>query len=305
MILVNLINSTNDPDIRSLAAESLGEIGEGNPAAIATLIRLLETSSHLESRRCAAKSLSKIAVGNKEAIATFLKVLPTIKEQDIGKQMAEGLITILPEKQMAQVVSQLRDHLLESSLPDNSPCYQVIWHCAQHLSYQTFRDAWYQRSLPETVRLSSPTLEPETQETLTAIEQLKQQLTDNLALEASQIICIETCRFIDTDHPAIDIYDQMLEQGCAAFEHGLPETLSKLRLYWHLLQKNSEKSPLILLFYDEGDCSLSFHLLKSLGKFNGIIAVISKQESSELSIFSPDDPQLSQTLIDWLQPQLQ
>ncbi|MGK7957669.1 MAG: HEAT repeat domain-containing protein [Crocosphaera sp.] len=305
MVLVNLINSTNDPDIRSLAAESLGEIGEGNPAAIATLIRLLETSSHQESRRCAAKSLSKIAIGNKEAIATFLKVLPTIKEQDIGKQMAEGLITILPEKQMAQVVSQLRDHFLESSLPDNSPCYQVIWHCAQHLSYQTFRDAWHQRSLPETVRLSSPTPEPETQETLTAIEQLKQQLKDKLALEASQIIGIETCRFIDPDHPAIDVYDQMLEQGCAAFEHGLPETLSKLRLYWHLLQKNSEKSPLILLFYDEGDCSLSFHLLKSLGKFNGIIAVISKQESSELSIFSPDDPQLSQTLIDWLKPQLQ
>ncbi|MDJ0731665.1 MAG: HEAT repeat domain-containing protein [Crocosphaera sp.] len=305
MVLVNLIQSTHDPDIRSLAAESLGEIGQGNPAAIAALIRLLETSSHPESRRCAAKSLSKIAAGNKGAITAFLKVLPTIQEQDLGKQMAEGLITLLPEKQMPHVVSQLRDHLLEKSLPDNSPVYQVIWHCAQHLSYQTFREAWHQRSLPVKVALSSQTPQPETTDTLTLFEQLQQRLNKTSNVELTQIIWIDSRRFIDPDNPAIDIYDQMLEQGCSAFDHGLPETLSKLRLYWHLLQKNSTKSPLILLFHDDPNSSLSSHLLKSLAKFNGIIAVITRQESSELSVFSPDDPQLSQTLINWLKQKLQ
>ncbi|ACB51915.1 hypothetical protein cce_2567 [Crocosphaera subtropica ATCC 51142] len=308
MVLVNLIQSTRDPDIRSLAAESLGDIGQGNPAAIATLIRLLETSSHLESRRCAAKSLSKIAVGNKGAIAAFLRVLPTIKDQYLGKQLAEGLITILPPKQMSQVVTQLRDHLLEKSLPEDSPCYQVIWHCAQSLSYQTFTEAWHQRSLPIKLSLSSPIPEPKIPETLTPLERLQQHLKDHVHSETSHIIWIESNRFIDSDNPSIDIYDQMLEQDCPPFDHGLPETLSKLRLYWHLLQRKSPKSPLVLLFYDEADDSananLSLHLLNSLGKFKGMIGVITRQELSGLSIFSPDDPQLGQTLLTWITEKL-
>ncbi|MDJ0843748.1 HEAT repeat domain-containing protein [Crocosphaera sp.] len=304
-VLVNLIQSTDDPDIRSLAAESLGEIGSGNPAAIATLIRLLETSSHLESRRCAAKSLSKIATGHKGAIAAFMKVLPTIQDQDLGKQIADGLIHILPEKQMPQVVSQLRDHLLEESSPQPSPSYLVMWHCAQHLSYQTFREAWHQRHLQGEVSPSAVTPDPETRKPLTPVQQLQQELENSSELGFPQIIGIDSGRFIDPDHPAIDIYDQMLAQDCPPFEHGLPETLSKLRLYWHLLQKNSPRSPLLLLFYDRADCPLSSHLLKSLAKFNGLIAVITKQESLGLSVFSPDDPQLSQTLLSWLKSHLQ
>ncbi|EAZ89928.1 HEAT repeat domain-containing protein [Crocosphaera chwakensis] len=304
MVLVNLIQSTRDPDIRSLAAESLGDISQGNPAAIATLIRLLETSSHLESRRCAAKSLTKIAVGNKGAIAAFLKILPTIKDQDLGKQVAEGLITILPQKQMPQVVTQLRDYLLKTNLEKYSPCYQVMWHCAQHLSYQTFTEAWHQRNLPEQLPSSSQIAEPKPAETITVFEKLRQQINNNSQLESTQIIWIESRRFIDPDNPSIDIYDQMLEQDCLAFEHGLPETLSKLRLYWHLLQRKSPKSPLILLFYEEAkdsaDSSLSTHLLKSLEKFKGIIGVITRQESSGLFLFSPDDPQLGETLLHWI-----
>ncbi|EAM49321.1 HEAT repeat domain-containing protein [Crocosphaera watsonii WH 8501] len=304
MVLVNLIQSTNDPDIRSLAAESLGEVGQGNPAAIATLIRLLETSSHPESLRCAAKSLSKIAVGNKGTITTFIRLLPTIKDKDLGKQIAEGLITILPEKKMSQVVSQLRDHLLYRSLPDHSPCYQVMWHCAQHLSYQTFKEAWQQRGLPQKLSLTLQNTEPETKENNSSFERLQQQLKNAPELTSDQIIFIATRRFIDAENPAIDIYDQMLEQNCPVFEYGLPETLSKLRLYWHLPPQKSNKSKLILLFYDQGNSSLSAHLLNSLVKFKGIIAVITQQESSELSVFSPDDPQLGQTLIDWLQQKL-
>lgn len=309
MVLVNLIHSTHDPDIRSLAAESLGEIGNGNPAAIATLIRLLETSSHLESRRCAAKSLTKIAVGNKGAIAAFLKILPTIKDQDFGKQMAEGLITILPQKQMPQVVTQLRDYVLKTNFKKYSPCYQVIWHCAQHLSYQTFAEAWHQRNLPKKLRSSPQINEPKPTETIptettTLLKTLQQQINNYSQLESTQIIWIDSRRFIDPNHPSIDIYDQMLEQDCSAFEHGLPETLSKLRLYWHLLQKKSPKSPLILLFYDEAehsaDSNLCPHLLKSLEKFQGIIGVITRHESSALSLFSPDDPQLGKTLLQWI-----
>ncbi len=302
-VLVHLIQSTDDPDIRSLAAESLGEIGQGNPAAIATLIRLLETSSYWESRRCAAKSL-KIAVGNKEAISVFLKLLPTVKNGELEQQIADSLITILPQKQMTQVVTQLRDYLLQAPFLENYSCYRVIWHCAQHLSYQDFTEAWHQRTLPSSSLSSSQKTETKATETPTEFEQLQQQIHKHSQLDSSQIIWIETSRFIDPENPSIDIYDQMLEQGCSAFEHGLPETIAKLRLYWHLLPRNAPKTPLILLFYDDAHDSmksnLSPHLLDSLAKFKGIIGVITRQQPSGLSVFSADHPQLGKTLLTWI-----
>ena len=132
----------------------------------------------------------------------------------------------------------------------------------------------------------------------------KQHIQQSSQLESIQIIFIDSSRFIDADNPAIDIYDQILEQDYSAFEHGLPETLAKLRLYWHLLQRNSPEKTLVLLFYDPasdtGKSNLLPHLLESLTKFKGIIGVISTQEASGLSVFSPDDPHLVDTVLQWI-----
>lgn len=304
-VLINLIQGNNPPDICRLATESLGEIGVGKPAAIATLIRFIETHSDSENRRCAAKSLGKIAVGNKEATAVLLKLLPTLNDDKLGQQIAQSLIKVLPAKQMTQVVTQLRDYFDQMSLTEDSPCYRVLWHCVEHLSYQTFKKAWYQRrSSPKSSPSSSQKDKTKVTEIPTNFDQFKKQIKESSQIESKQVIFIDSSRFIDVETPTIDIYDQMLEQDCSAFEHGLPETLAKLRLYWHLLQRNSSEKTLVLLFYDStsdtANSNLSPHLLESLTKFKGIIGVISRQEASGLSVFSPDDPQLADTVLQWM-----
>ncbi|MEA5535369.1 HEAT repeat domain-containing protein [Crocosphaera sp. XPORK-15E] len=304
-VLVNLIQSTDDPDIRGLAAESLGDIGEGNPVAMATLIRLLETSNNLENRRCAARSLGKIALGNKEAIAVFVKLLQTLNNQNLAIQIAESLIDILPLKQMPQIVIQLRDSLLKEPLLEYSACYKIMWHCAQYLSYREFYQAWHQRALPTPLLSSKPLIQPSVNSALTLLEQLRQEIQKSSQFPSIKLVWIESSRFIEPENPVIDIYDQMLEQQCQPFEHGLPETLSKLRLYWHLLQRNSPQTQLILLFYDDAhNLHLSTNLLEILGKFNGVIGAITQQESSAIPIFSPDDPQLIPTLLEWMTKQV-
>ncbi|MEA5510592.1 HEAT repeat domain-containing protein [Crocosphaera sp. UHCC 0190] len=308
-VLVNLIQSTDDADIRGLAAESLGDIGPGNPVAMATLIRLLETSTNLENLRCAAKSLGKVAPGNKEAIAVFVKLLQTVNNSNLGIEIAESLIDILPLKQMPQIVIQLRDSLLKEPDSESSACYKVMWHCAQYLSYREFYQAWHQRALPTPLlsskNLPKPLIPPVVNSSLTVLEKLGQETEKIPQFNSIKLVWIESSRFIDPGNPAIDIYDQMLEQQCQPFEHGLPENLAKLRLYWHLLQRNSSKTQLILLFYDDAHTPhLSTDFLEILGKFKGVIGVISQQTSSAIPIFSPDDPQLIPTLLEWMTKQV-
>ncbi|WLT38484.1 hypothetical protein NON20_00840 [Synechocystis sp. B12] len=49
------------------------------------------------------------------------------------------------------------------------------------------------------------------------------------------------------DNPSVDIYDQMLDQDCPEFDGAIPDNLSKLRFYWHQLQRK-QGHPLLLLF---------------------------------------------------------
>ena len=307
--LIHLIQSTHDPDIRSLAAESLGQIGVGNPAAIATLIRLLETSADVESCRCGAKSLSQIAPGNKEAIAILVKRLQSNCDPTLGFILAESLTNLVSRSQMSQIIAQLRDHLLKDSDPESSPCYQILWHCAQSLPYRTFYQAWHQRTLPKST-VSSRQSETRSIDDAVPVwlETLQKAIATRSQFNAVHFIWIDSSRFIDANNPAIDIYDQMLEQHCEKFQHGLPETMAKLRLYWHLLQREGSHKTLILLFYEGRDATqtthLSPHLIDILSKFRGAIAVISQQQRIGLPMFSPKDPQFVSIFLDWIETQL-
>jgi hypothetical protein len=52
------------------------------------------------------------------------------------------------------------------------------------------------------------------------------QLNKKMAL-----IFIDSNDIIQPENPFIDIYDLMLAQGCPEFEHGIPDTIPKLKLY--------------------------------------------------------------------------
>ncbi|GBF82856.1 HEAT repeat domain-containing protein [Aphanothece sacrum] len=313
--LIQLIGSTQDRDIRSLATESLGEIGLNNPAAIATLIRLLQRSTNLETRRCAAKSLGKIAPGNKEAIAVLIKQLQTVKDLSVRMEVAHSLMALISVSQMSQMVTELRDYLFnesESKQPDLA-CYQVLWHCSHHLSYAQFYQAWHQSPLStdliktknkEVKGISSSVSFTKFNSTLSLLEQLQQTIKQRQEFEKIHLIWIDSSRFIEPDNPLIDIYDQMLEQGCSTFEYGLPETMAKLRLYWNILQRHAPNTQFIWLFYDPFNTSnLSHNLLEMLRKFQGAIAIISQEYIAELTNFIIKD-NLIEDIIKWIEEQV-
>ncbi len=308
--LMQLIQGTEDPDIASLAADSLGEIAINNPAAIATLIRLLQTSDHLETQRCAIKSLGKIAIASESAVTVFTKLLLDSPEESLRIQIAESLIGIVSVNQMKTLVTQLRDCLLKEANPPYSPSYRVLWHCAQHLSYQEFYQAWHQESssnkngdeTPQ--KLFKNQITPPS-ETLTLIDELQQAIAQKSDLGRIYLVGLDSSRFIDPDNPPIDIYDQMLEQDCPSFDHGIPETMAKLRLYWNILQRDNQKTRFVLLLYVEPNASttlsLSSSFLEMLSKFQGLIAVVTDQDiPSQLTQFSPNDTQLIEKILDWI-----
>ncbi|ACK64644.1 putative signal transduction protein with Nacht domain [Rippkaea orientalis PCC 8801] len=316
--LIQLVQNTEDPDIASLAADSLGEMGLGNPAAIATLIRVVQTNPHLETRRAAVKSLGTMAMGNKSAIAALVQILCWPTEDSLRQQAAESLMGIMSVKQMPWVVTQLGGCLLRESDPPHAPSYRVLWHCAQHLPYGEFYQAWHERSLSSMIsqnsgRIGSKTAKVTDARGFTLIYQLQQTLAERSDLGSVYLVAIDSGRFIDPNNPPIDMYDQMLEQACPEFEHGIPETMSKLRLYWNTLQRGRQgrtegdrpKTRFILLLYTDPNGGTTFSLsstfLETLSKFQGNIGVITDQViPSQLTRFSPNDSQLVKTILDWI-----
>lgn len=329
MTLVQILRSNPDSDIGSLAAESLGEIGVNNPAAIATLIRLFHSTHHPETLKRAIASLGKIGSGNRETLTTLLNLVQSAHDESTRLQAAHSLIHILRDKQMVQVVTTLRDHFLAHSY--DLACYQVIWHCASNLPYVEFYQAWHyypltihpkitndkgesnlsradgnganlSREIPQSVSNSLISKDITLAHLPESLQEFIQKDTELKGI--IRLICINKSEFIDPDNPTVDIYDQMLMQNCPEFQHGLPETMAKLRLYINNLRRNYPDYILVLLFYDKGIISeqqgFSVSFLEKLSKFDGLIGVVTEQTLVKLTQFSPDHPQLVESIIEWM-----
>jgi HEAT repeat protein/CHAT domain-containing protein len=94
--LIQLLSSSHDKDTRRQAAESLGQIGAGNPEAIKALVQLLGSRQNEDTRRQAAESLGKIDPGNPEAIKALVQLLGSRQNEDTRRQAAESLGKIDP-----------------------------------------------------------------------------------------------------------------------------------------------------------------------------------------------------------------
>lgn len=151
--LIKLLSSP-DENIRQSAVWSLERIGQGNPEAITSLIKLL--SSHDEDTDFeAADSLGKVDSGSKEVIAALIKLLssPDTDEytEDIRWQAAENLEKSLPKEKMPKLVTVLKDFISDETYRNNDRFehyYNILWKCAQTLSYSEFYQAWHNPSLP-------------------------------------------------------------------------------------------------------------------------------------------------------------
>ncbi len=110
-------NPQLDDDTLTLAAESLGKIGSGNQKAIDALVELIgKPQLGDDTRWQAASSLGKIGSGNQKAIAALVELIGNPQLDDSTRwQAAESLGEIMLEQQMPSVVTALKDYLSPES----------------------------------------------------------------------------------------------------------------------------------------------------------------------------------------------
>jgi HEAT repeat protein/GTPase SAR1 family protein len=320
--LVRLIHMSREKDIRSLAAESLGEIGNNNPAAIATLIRLIQSTKDRDTLRRAIESLGKIAKGNRDAIAALMELLQSREDETIRLQTADSLIHLLQERQMMLAVSTLRDGFLYKSSTSDLAAYNVMWYCSQRLPYPEFYQAWYFRPLPVQPESNSEADEDNglnlLQDEPTTIKTVlndERSLASHLSLQLHRaisahpqlsdrvrLIHIDSSQLLDRDNPLVDIYDLMLAQNLPKFEYGVPDTMARLKLYWNLIRRTFEERLFVLLLEEDWKKQgFSPIFLELLGKFEGLIGIVSDRPALNLPTFSPGDRELVRTIITWIQ----
>jgi HEAT repeat protein len=310
--LIAILSTTTDEDTRRSIAFVLGKIATDNPEAIAALIAILSTTTDEKTRQSIAFVLGKIATGNPEAIAALIAILSTTTDEDTRWKVAESLKEIVQNDQMPSVVSALQQFQCNTIYKTNfdlyKNCFEIIWNCAQNLPYPTFYQAWHHQlttphpEVPETTGVGST---PFTQSLNLADlpNILDARLVETQLIESVQLICIDTSKFIDSHNPALEIYEQFLDKNCPQHPNREPETLAQLKSYWNRLRRDSDKHPILIFYQDPTSPAaqgLSPTFLDALTRFDGTICLITDTQHPPLQTFSPHDPDLLQSVVNWL-----
>ncbi|MBD1940275.1 HEAT repeat domain-containing protein [Microcoleus sp. FACHB-68] len=310
--LVELIGNCGDEETRILAAGSLGKIDPGNETAITALVDLIGNCRDNKTRWKAADSLENTAIGNETAIRALVELIGNYKSDSTPWMAANSLKKILvTEKQMAGVVSALKDFLSNETYENNfdrfENCYKLIWHCAQILPYPVFYEAWHHpphKSHPEVAETTGVGFCAGIQQrNLAELPQLLNAALVSELIDSVQLICTDGSNFFDKDNPVLEIYDAMLDSGCPERPNGYPTKIAELKLYYKSLCRNGKKRP-ILLFYENpaGAPPQGFSeiFLNALSKFDGGICLVSDQTNIPLQSFSPNQPNLIEDIVGWI-----
>ena len=279
--LIDLLKTSQSERTRRKAAESLGKIGAGNPEAITALIDIINTFQDKETSREALENFRKIGAGNPEVIAALINIINTFQDNGTHWKVIESLGKIMTLPYMPKVIKVLSSNLTDKTWKHDHGSfrkyYQVIWKCAQNLSYPDFYQAWHNPSSPRQ---------------LLNLVNFPQLLKEAANLPSSlPIICIDRTQFTSPDNPALDIYLEMVSQGCPSWQYGIPRTLTELKIYCKLDLNNN----VVFIFTEDPSISNAqgFHpdFLNALSRFKNLICFISrrppKASLSLLPTFSP------------------
>ncbi|MEG4072546.1 HEAT repeat domain-containing protein [Microcoleus sp. Pol14C2] len=144
---IELIRTSGDEQTRLQAAEYLGEIDKNHPVAIATLVDLIGNSANPDTRCRAASSLGKIEKYYPVAIATLIELIPNYHPEYSIFDPADSLLQIMKGKHFATAVSGLKNRLTseiyKNDFGRNERCHEVIWECAENMTYPEFYQAWH------------------------------------------------------------------------------------------------------------------------------------------------------------------
>ncbi|MFB8796842.1 MAG: NACHT domain-containing protein [Microcoleus sp.] len=317
--LITTIESIQDEDLWRSCAYVLGHISKNNERAKECLLNKLDGS--IEDKNCLRSiylNLYKIDRKNTDDYIDMLTYMILNNKSDFVSYriMNDDLKTIIAQESHSQISIKILGLLLnkysyKDFLQTNysyQTLYDILWNCAQNLPYPIFYQAWHHQlttphpEVPETTGVGST---PFTQSLNLADlpKILDARLAETQLIESLQLICIDTSKFIDSHNPALDIYGQFLDQNCPQHPNRAPETLAQLKFYWNRLRRDSDKH-LILIFYQDPTSpaaqGLSPTFLDALTRFDGTICLITDSPHPPLQTFSPHDPDLLQSVVNWL-----
>ena len=133
-------------DTRMIVADSLGQKGKYIPLA-GTTVLLDACQSSIPTWWQETESLRNISQDNPVALAALVELIRNSGDEYIGWSGKYGLEKIMKGKHFAIAVSGFKDCLTSEIYENNfiryQNCYSVIWNCAQNMTYPEFYQAWH------------------------------------------------------------------------------------------------------------------------------------------------------------------
>ncbi|MBE9226902.1 NACHT domain-containing protein [Phormidium sp. LEGE 05292] len=306
--------------IRKQAVESLGKIAFGNIDAINALTYMLKNESNQKIKHQVAVSLVNIDPTNQEVIPVLIEFLsieqsrndiPFLKDELLLSARTILFMALLKGSFHREVVMGLKDCVQEYVDKQHRVlsnrlqfCYELVWHCAQNMSYPEFYKAWHEPATTHLEALDNIQVGKSSITQKLNFTQLPSILDSAIAKDdelnkAIKLICIDGSYFSEPNNPATDIYIEMVEQGCPEKQEE-PNTMQQLKKYWRLDLRKLEKRIALLFYNSKNDRTLNPSFLSDIATFGGTIAIISDEHCNNVRLISPNDPNLIDTVLKWL-----
>ena len=269
------------------ALSFLGTIEQGNETAISALTDFINFSKQKDNFMLlnAVESLSKIDPNNQKMIPTLINLLYSSSGRIHHWQAADILEEIVQEEQMPEVVTTLKYYLLKNNYEScfKRYSYQILWKCAQTLSYPEFYQAWHASTNPETTPIGdTPTS-----------QQLNLQHLPDLLPSEYLYLNPETLNHYNTS----ELSQELCNLICHKLQqYPIPEANNIPQLKRHLIPLIAQNTQLTLIF---GESDPSDTLLSLCQQLNPTIPIawITENPIANLQTFSPNQPNLIEVIL--------
>jgi type II secretory pathway predicted ATPase ExeA len=146
--LIELLEVNQNPFLSGFVIKKLEEIVSSDPTAINTLCELTYKSNNENIHEVVTCVFGETAFGREDAVKVLIHLLRSSQSRNICQEASESLKQILQNGLFKLAVSELKDCLTDAQSRQINferyvACYEVVWYCAQHMTYPDFYKAWY------------------------------------------------------------------------------------------------------------------------------------------------------------------
>jgi hypothetical protein len=127
-------------DINSVSIDRLAEIASSDSIVIPKLFEMLHRSEDIKSKQKFLNILGKAASKNINATVALVNILRTTKDYVIGIDAIYFIKKIFKPDLLKVVIQRLKNYMEDI---EDIEVYEILWHCAQNMTYPEFYRAWH------------------------------------------------------------------------------------------------------------------------------------------------------------------